>query len=454
MPISRRQLLKTLGAATGVAVLSGFEDDFRVELPELSVNPLYKKPAKPVTVVTIGAGSRGNVYGNYSLSYPDEMDIVGVAEPIQIRNDRYTQKHNISEENRFKTWEDVFKRPKFADAVLITTPDNLHYGPCMAALKAGYDVLLEKPISPSEKECRDILELSRKTGRIVAVCHVLRYAPYFVKLREIIQSGAIGELMSIQHLEPIEHIHMSHSYVRGNWHDRNATTPIILAKSCHDLDILRWIVGKPCEQIVAMGSLKWFRKENAPAGSTDRCMDGCAVESTCPYSAMKIYYRERGRTYVFDMPEDKSLHGDHILEKLRTTNYGRCVYKMDNNQEDHYISSIQFQNGVTASFSMEAFTSYEGRRTRVMGSMGDIVGDMETFTVTDFRTKKSTVYDNSSGDGHGGGDWKLVRDWLQAVSQKNPALLSSTIDATIESHIMGFMAEKSRKTGKVEKIIL
>jgi len=454
MPISRRQLLKTLGAATGVAVLSGFEDDFRVELPELSVNPLYKKPAKPVTVVTIGAGSRGNVYGNYSLSYPDEMDIVGVAEPIQIRNDRYTQKHNISEENRFKTWEDVFKRPKFADAVLITTPDNLHYGPCMAALKAGYDVLLEKPISPSEKECRDILELSRKTGRIVAVCHVLRYAPYFVKLREIIQSGAIGELMSIQHLEPIEHIHMSHSYVRGNWHDRNATTPIILAKSCHDLDILRWIVGKPCEQIVAMGSLKWFRKENAPAGSTDRCMDGCAVESTCPYSAMKIYYRERGRTYVFDMPEDKSLHGDHILEKLRTTNYGRCVYKMDNNQEDHYISSIQFQNGVTASFSMEAFTSYEGRRTRVMGSMGDIVGDMETFTVTDFRTKKSTVYDNSSGDGHGGGDWKLVRDWLQAVSQKNPALLSSTIDASIESHIMGFMAEKSRKTGKVEKIIL
>lgn len=454
MPISRRQLLKTLGAATGVAVLTGFEDDFRIELPELSVNPLHKKPAKPVTVVTIGAGSRGNVYGNYSLSYPDEMDIVGVAEPIQIRNDRYTQKHNIPEGNRFKTWEDVFKRPKFADAVLITTPDNLHYGPCMAALKAGYDVLLEKPISPSEKECRDILELSRKTGRIVAVCHVLRYAPYFVKLREIIQSGAIGELMSIQHLEPIEHIHMSHSYVRGNWHDRNATTPIILAKSCHDLDILRWMVGKPCEQIVAMGSLKWFRKENAPAGSTDRCMDGCAVESTCPYSAMKIYYRERGRTYVFDMPEDKSLHGDHILEKLRTTNYGRCVYKMDNNQEDHYISSIQFQGGVTASFSMEAFTSYEGRRTRVMGSMGDIVGDMETFTVTDFRTKKSTVYDNSSGDGHGGGDWKLVRDWLQAVSQKNPALLSSTIDASIESHIMGFMAEKSRKTGKIEKIIL
>jgi len=205
---------------------------------------------------------------------------------------------------------------------------------------------------------------------------------------------------------------------------------------------------------VAMGSLKWFRKENAPPGSTARCMDGCSVESTCPYSAMKIYYRERGWLSVFDMPDDKALHGDHILEKLRTTNYGRCVYQSDNNQEDHYISSMLFEGDITASFSMEAFTAYAGRRTRVMGSMGDIVGDMDTFTVTDFRTKKSVVYDQSSGDGHGGGDWRLVRDWLQAVSQHKPELLTSTIDASIESHVMGFMAEKSRKTKKVEAVKL
>jgi predicted dehydrogenase len=456
MPISRRDLLKSLGALSGAAVLSGFahEDvDLNGVLPSLQEeNPLYQKPDKPITVVTIGAGNRGSVYGNYALSYPDEMDIIGVAEPIPVRNERYTQKHSISDLNRFSTWEQVFQRPKFADAVLITTPDNLHYGPCMAALKAGYDVLLEKPISPSEKECRDILKMAKQTGRIVAVCHVLRYAPYFEKLREMIQGGAIGELVSIQHFEPIEHIHMSHSYVRGNWHDRNATTPIILAKSCHDLDILRWIVGKPCQKIVAMGGIKWFRKENAPPGSTPRCMDGCAVESTCPYSAMKIYYRQRGWTYVFDLPEDKEKHGEYILEKLRTTNYGRCVYRMDNNQEDHYVSSMEFEGGITAAFSMEAFTSYAGRRTRVMGSMGDIVGDMQNFTLTDFRTGKSTVFDNSGSDGHGGGDWRLVRNWLQAVSQRNPDLLTSTIDASIESHIMGFMAEKSRKTGKIEKV--
>ncbi len=456
MPISCRQLLKTLGAAAGAAVLTGFSKEEEVfQIPLLSEeNPLYQKPAKPITVVTIGAGNRGNVYGNYALSYPDEMDVVGVAEPIQLRNDRYAQKHKIGEANRFVTWEHVFQRPKFADAVLITTPDNLHYGPCMAALKLGYDVLLEKPISPSEKECRDILALAKKTGRIVAVCHVLRYSPYFEKLRELMQGRAIGEIVSVQHIEPIEHIHMSHSYVRGNWHDRYATTPIILAKSCHDLDILRWLIGKPCKKIVAMGGIKWFRKENAPEGSTDRCMNGCAVESTCPYSAMKIYYRNRQRTYVFDLPEEKEKQGDYILEKLRTTNYGRCVYHSDNNQEDHYIASMEFEGGATANFSMEAFTSYDGRRTRVMGSMGDIVGDMETFTLTDFRTGKSTVYDNSSGDGHGGGDWRLVRNWLQAVSQRKPELLTSTIDASIESHVMGFMAEKSRKTGKIEVVKL
>jgi len=454
MPITRRQLLKTLGAAAGAAVLTGFSEEYEVfELPQLAdENPLYRKPDKPITVITIGAGNRGNVYGNYAISHPDEMDVVGVAEPVPLRNERYAQKHKIEAVNRFDTWEQVFLRPKFADAVLITTPDKLHYGPCMAALNAGYDVLLEKPISPSEKECRDILALAKKTGRIVAVCHVLRYAPYFEQLRALMQSGAIGEIVSVQHLEPIEHIHMSHSYVRGNWHDRNETTPIILAKSCHDLDILRWLVDRPCNKIVAMGGIKWFRKENAPAGSTARCMDSCAVESTCPYSAMKIYYRQRGWTYVFDMPEDKEKHGEFILEKLRSTNYGRCVYQMENNQEDHYIANMEFEGGITAAFSMEAFTSYSGRRTRIMGSMGDIVGDMAAFTLTDFRTGKRKVYDHSSGDGHGGGDWRLVRNWLQAVSQRKPELLTSTIDASIESHLMGFMAEKSRKTGKVEPV--
>ena len=450
---SRREAIKALGISIGTTAIpfsswATDENKIPILLPEKDI-----LLDKPITAITCGAGSRGNVYGNYSVQYPEQLDIVGVAEPIAIRNERYTKKHAIKDENRFHTWEDVFKRPKFADAIIITTPDNLHYGPCMKALEMGYDVLLEKPISPSEKECRDILSLAKKTGRIVAVCHVLRYAPYFVKLKEIMQSGVLGEIVSIQHMEPIEHIHMSHSYVRGNWHNSKETTPIILAKSCHDLDILRWMVGKPSSHIQAFGSLQWFTQKNAPEGSTDRCTDGCKVEASCPYSALNLYYRKRQYNYVFDLPEEKDKQAAYVLEQLKSTNYGRCVYRMDNDQPDHYTTNILFEGGLTAAFSMEAFTSYAGRRTRVMGSLGDVVGDMTSFTMTDFLTGKKTEWKQES-DGHGGGDWRLVADWINAISKKDPSLLTSTIDASIESHVMGFMAEESRKNKKVMAVKL
>jgi len=459
--IDRRNVLKNLTIGIGSASflsspLSGFANT-QAEGNTIPTKDFGNSDIdKPITAITLGAGSRGNVYGNYGIQFPKELNIIGVAEPITLRNERYTGKHNIPEDNRFTTWEHVFNRPKFADAIIISTPDNLHYAPCMRALEMGYDILLEKPIAPTEKECRAILALAKKTGRIVAVCHVLRYAPYFIKLKEMIDSGVIGELISIQHFEPIEHIHMSHSYVRGNWHNSKETTPIILAKSCHDLDILRWLVGEPCKSISAFGGLKWFKESNAPSGSTNRCTDVCAVEATCPYSALKIYHRERQRTYVFDLPEDKSVHGEFILEQLKTTNYGRCVYKMDNDQPDHYVTSMEFENDVTANFSMEAFTSYHGRRTRIMGSLGDITGDMSHFIHTDFLTNKATKWDITVDDvgdyknsGHGGGDWALVTDWVKAVKKQDTSLLTSTIEASVESHIIGFAAEKSRKIKQI-----
>lgn len=451
---TRRNLLKNLSLAAGglfTAPLHGFDEFGRkLHLPNPDRLPVLDKP---VTAITLGAGNRGNVYGDYASEYSGQLNIVGVAEPIKIRNERYCKQHNIAEENSFVTWEQVFERPKFADAVLITTPDDLHYGPCMAALKMGYDVLLEKPISPTEEECRDILELAEKTGRIVAVCHVLRYAPYFINLRDLVQNGKIGEVVSMQHFEPIEHVHMAHSFVRGNWHNSKKTSPIILAKSCHDMDIMRWMIGKKCEQVHAFGDLKWFNHKNKPEGATARCMDGCTIEAECPYSAMKIYYRDRQRTYVFDLPDDKEKHGEAILDYLRTTTYGRCVYDMENDQPDHYTMNMLFAGGVTATFNMEAFTSYHGRKTRIMGSHGDIVGDMEKYVHTDFLTGKRTEWSMET-DGHGGGDWNLVADWVQAVAKQDKSFLSSGIAASVESHLMGFAAEKSRTGGTVEKIEL
>jgi hypothetical protein len=461
--ISRRDSLRTMGVVVGGTFFpwsahARNEHGEPIILPDEST---HASLAEPVTAITLGAGNRGNVYGDYAAEYPGRLNIIGVAEPIPIRQERYAAKHDIRDEHRFVTWEHVFERPKFADAIIITTPDDLHYGPCMEALRLGYDVLLEKPISPSEQECRDILARTRETGRIVAVCHVLRYAPYFVKMRELMQSDAVGRVISIQHFEPIEHVHMAHSYVRGNWHNSQATTPIILAKSSHDLDILRWMIGSNSVSIHAIGDLSWFKAENAPAGSTARCVDGCAVESSCPYSALRIYHRNRQRLHVFDLPDDATQREAAILENLRTTNYGRCVYRMENDQCDHYVTSILFDGGVTASFSMEAFTPFGGRRTRVMGSMGYIEGDMNQLRVVDFRTGERTLLesraldvDEYAADGHGGGDWRLIANWVDAVSRQDASLLSSTMDASIESHLMGFAAEKSRTNGTVEPIRL
>lgn len=462
--LSRRDSLKTMGGLLLGGTLFPWSAHARNEAGEPLILPdpeTLRMPERPVTAITLGAGSRGNTYGDFALAYPDQIDIVGVAEPIPIRNERYARAHAIADEHRFVTWEHVFDRPKFADAIIITTPDDLHYGPCMAALRMGYDVLLEKPISPSEQECRDILALTEETGRIVAVCHVLRYAPYFVKLRELMRSGAVGEVVSVKHFEPIEHVHMAHSFVRGNWHDSVATAPIILAKSSHDLDMLRWLIDRPSRRIQAFGDLSWFHSGNAPEGSTARCMDGCAVESECPYSALKIYHRDRTWLYVFDLPDDRDAWGDAILENLRTTDYGRCVYRMDNDQCDHFVTNILFEGGVTASFSMEAFTPWGGRRTRVMGSMGYIEGDMSEMTVYDFRTGSREVIesrvldvDRYAGSGHGGGDWRLIANWVQAVSQQDSSLLTSSLDASVESHVMAFAAERSRLAGSVEEVRL
>ena len=466
--MDRLEFLKRLGVLTVGASLMGSGVSAMAaeaeEIPEIAADKKIKTKmpdmdaglAKPVTVMIIGAGGRGRTYARYAEKFPQSMKVVGVADLNPNRRKAMAKKHNIPAENQFSHFNDALSKAKLADAVVIATPDNLHYEPCMKALELGYDVLLEKPVAPTERECRAILKQAHKYNRIVAVCHVLRYAPYFVALKQVLESGAIGDIVSVQHMEPIQYAHMAHSYVRGNWPLADKTTPIILAKSCHDLDIMRWLIDKPCESIAAEGSLYLFRPENAPKGATERCTDGCPHEAECPYSAIDIYERRKRHLGVFDLPrKDPAL----IREKLKTTNYGRCVFRCNNDQCDHYVAILKFKDGVTASFTMDAFTPWGGRRTRIMGTKGFIEGDMTTFTFYDFRTGHKSVWDQKvsevaeyKGSGHGGGDHLLVRDFVRAVSAQDEKLLSSTIDVSIESHVMGFMAEKSRKSNKKVKI--
>ncbi|MFI5156043.1 MAG: Gfo/Idh/MocA family protein [Chitinophagales bacterium] len=427
-----------------VAAVFGLHDD-------VFSNPRHIKIERPVRAILIGGGHRGNIYANYALQHPDELRIVAIADTNPKTLAKFGHRHAIDSSGCFHHWKEVFNRDKFADAVIIATPDHVHTQPCLAALDAGYDILLEKPIAPTAEECNLILDKARATGRIVGVCHVLRYTPYFRELKEIIEAGLIGDIISMQHLEPIEQIHMSHSYVRGKWRNSKKATPIVLAKSCHDTDIIRWLINSPVRDVHCFGNLSWFTNANAPEGSTERCTDGCKVESTCPYSALQIYLRDKKRLYVFDLPEDKSDWDKIILQQLKTTDYGRCVYRMDNDQPDHITVNMLFENGVTAAFSMEAHVSYEGRRTRIMGSRGDIVGDMEAFVMTDFRTRKQTSWEMKT-DAHGGGDEYLMKDWVQAVAQQDQTLLSSSIEVSIESHLVAFAAEKSRLNRTIEEI--
>lgn len=472
--MKRRDFLRNIGVTAAAAVtapellasetamspdINNPDSDARGELNSLDVGikPLKADIDKPITVVVVGAGSRGKVYSSYAAKYPDLVKIVGVSDINPDRRQTFAKKYGIPEERQFGHYDEILSVPKFADAMVIATPDNLHFDPCMKALALGYDVLLEKPMAQTADQCRKLLAQSKKYGRILATCHVLRYSPYFITLKYVLDHKYIGDVVSVQHMEPIQYAHMAHSYVRGIWRNSKQTTPIILAKSCHDLDIIRWLVDEPCTSIVADGSLYLFKEANAPEGAPMRCTDGCPHEATCPYSAIDIYARKKQHMYVFDHL-DKNNEAD-IMERLRTTQYGRCVYHCDNDQPDHYVAEMVFGKGITSSFSMDAFTPVGGRRTRIMGTTGFIDGDMDSFCVTDFRTGKqlrwnARVDEISSyrGAGHGGGDLALVRDFVEAVSWQDPKRLTSTVDVSIESHLMGFAAEQSRRTGKKVKV--
>lgn len=455
---NRRSILKSLGLAVVGTPFSGYAIESKSN--EIKSIPLFKKDSikldKPVKAIVCGAGNRGGVYSSYAQKYPEELQIVGVAEPIAYRRERMANAFNIPKKHQYVTWEHVFKEPKFADAIFVTTPDELHTGPAIAGLELGYDLLLEKAIAQSWDECNTILKLAEKKEAIVAVCHVLRYTSYFRKMKEVIDSGEIGDVVSLQHLEPIERTHMAHSFVRGNWSNSKKSNPIILSKSCHDTDILRWLIGKPSNKVSSFGSLSVFRKENAPAVSTARCTGGCAIERECPYSAIKIYKENRERLGHLELEE---VNDQTILRELKNGPYGRCVYHCDNDVVDHQISNFEFEGGITAAFSMEAHTHYGGRRTRVFGTNGDIFGDEHTLTITNSITGKKDVWDvnkaNGNSSGHGGGDYGLVHDFVRAVTFQDPTKLTSTIQASMESHLMGFQAEASRlEDGRLKMINL
>ena len=420
---------------------------------------------KQVSVIILGCGGRGMGYAQFAKEFPERMKIVAVADPRDFYRNKIGDEHNVPEEFRFRTWEDAVSRPKFADAVLICTQDAMHEEPVIRCAELGYDIMCEKPMAPTREACERMVAAVRKAGVKFAVCHVLRYTKYTQRLKELIQSGAIGDIVTIQHIESVAHWHQAHSFVRGNWRNEKESSFMLLAKSCHDMDWIRYIMNKPCVQVQSFGSLYHFRPENQPKGAADRCLDcPASIEFQCPYSAVKIYLRDRLMKGIFGWPTDVLTTDGTVggvTKALREGPYGRCVYKCDNDVVDNQVVNMTFADGSTAGFTMTAFCN-DGRQTRICGTRGCIQGDGRYLYVTDFvkddphdknigTTKIDTEVANDNGilSGHGGGDGGLMDSFIAAIAENKPELILTGLDDTLDSHIMTFEAERSRREGKV-----
>ncbi|EGX95014.1 streptomycin biosynthesis protein StrI [Cordyceps militaris CM01] len=418
--------------------------------------------AKPVTIAVVGAGSRGTTYAAYALENPGLARVVAVAEPSRHRCSVFSRKHRqvehalhgpISEDLQFSNWKGLKAKGRIADAVIIAVQDHQHVEAVEDFAELGYHILCEKPMATSVADCVKIRNLAQATSpNVFGMGHVLRYSPYNRAVKDIIDSGALGEIVNIQHIEPVGNQHFAHSYVRGNWHKEADSSFALMTKSCHDIDIVNfYLSGLTPTKVHSFGSLRHFKKSQKPveAGSAKRCLE-CPHEQDCVWSAKKIYIdtlqgdvEKWARHFV----DSEVLDIENVTEALNRTNYGTCVYEGENDVVDHQIVNIEYEGGITASVTMSAFTeSVCQRGTRIQGTKGELIGDMTTFDVFDFLTRTSKHHTPKLDGGyHGGGDTGLARAFVSAVAEGKQSVLHVTIDDILDSHLLVFAAEKARK---------
>lgn len=413
---------------------------------------------RPVTYAIVGAGQRGTGYGEWIAAHPDRAKVVAVAEPAAHRRTRLARRHGVPPQRAFGSWQELASAPRLADAVIVATQDADHVGPAITLADNGYHLLVEKPLAPTEQECVELVAAVAGTGVLFAVCHVLRYRPYTRLVKRLLDEGRIGELVSVQHLEPVGYWHYAHSFVRGNWRRADTASFMLLAKSGHDIDWLRHLVGRPVERVSSFGSLTHFRPESRPAGAADRCVS-CAVEPDCPYSAPRLYLGRlrEGRTGwpVSVLTDEVTEQG--VRAALEHGPYGRCVYACDNDVVDHQVVAMEFAGGVTATFTMTGFTPHADRRTQLFGTRGSLDGDGTTVSWHDFTSGATTTLrapatGADAGAGHGGGDGGLLDAFTTAVATADPGPILSGPVESLESHLAVFAAERARLAGTVETV--
>ena len=411
---------------------------------------------KKLKVIIIGAGNRGTTYARHAFDACPELEIVAVADPNPVRRNHIKEKFGLPESACFEGWKDILALDKFADAAIIATQDQMHFEPAMKAIELGYHLLLEKPAAPTPEECYKIADAANKKGVSVIICHVLRFTPFFTTLKRIIDEGRIGKVMNINHYEGVGHIHYSHSFTRGNWHKEADSSPMLLAKSCHDIDILQWLVGEKCTRVHSFGTLSHFCAANKPEGAPEFCYMGCPAAESCPYNAEKIYACEKSH-YISRAADSERPTKDDVRRVLTETNYGRCVYQCDNDVVDHQVVNLEYESGATVSFTMSAFNE-GGRRIHIMGTKGEIYASMKDKTVTlyEFETGKKTdvpildaITNQEITGGHGGGDRGIMRALSEFLCGTYKGNALTDISTSVANHLTVFAAEQARREGRV-----
>ena len=449
----------------------------------------------PIKAILIGAGQRGyEAYGPYASSHPDQLQFTAVAEPDEERRLRFAARHNIPAEHQHESWETLLSAPQLGEAALICTQDWLHVEPALTAMAAGYHLLLEKPMATRAEDCHKLVETSAQHDRQLHICHVLRHTRHFSRMRELVQSGVLGQVVNVDHRENVSYWHMAHSFVRGNWRRSDESSPMILAKCCHDFDILIWVLGSSCERLSSFGNLMHFTPENAPAGAPARCLDGCPASAECPYYAAFIYegltpmwrsmgesaqglprlsaaiqlrnpYLMRGLVRFIPPLRKISQHRgwplsvlakdptpENIRAALKTEPYGRCVYHCDNDVVDHQVVAMQFENGVSVTLTMQGHSYHEHRSTRIEGTRATLRADFgfggARIILDEHRSGKRSVENTNAldGSGHGGGDAALIAAFVNSLRGDNSRAQTTAAQA-LESHLLAFAAERSRLQG-------
>lgn len=392
---------------------------------------------KPVSAIILGYGIRGRAYAAYAKTHPDEFKIAGLADPIAaFPEDR--------DYPVWKKWEDALDAGVDADAVIIALPDRLHYASCTKALSKGYHVLLEKPIGCTWGECLGIKKAQIEAKRLVLTGYVLRYAPFYQRLREVIASGCIGELTSVHHLAAISYGKASHAYCRGNWSVESKGTGMLVNKCTHDFDLIEWWTkGKKIKKISSFGSLFHWRPENKPEGAADRCMDCPAdIRKRCAFDAYKIYYDRTDLRYHFADESDEA-----ILNMIEKSPYGRCVYACGNDSVDHQTVLMEYDGGLTIILEMESYSQQRTRITHFYGTKGEIIADEHKIEILPFLGESTTIIPQQNGH-HGGGDREIMKEFVRMIRTATPERYTAILEAALESHRIAFLAEESRYTGK------